>query len=164
MRAARAAFLPTAVVALDYGTQGRDYRLGADRDFVVASAVLQWNLFNGGQDAARHEQAQLDVERVRVQRADLERQIALQVYAAFGATRVARTAVGSAVERESAARRNWELVRRRGDQGTASSLDVLDARTAWTRAALNLILTRYGYATRWVELERAAALRTDLDR
>lgn len=164
VRAARAAFLPTAVVALDYGTQGRDYRFGADRDFLVASAVLQWNLFNGGQDAARHEQAQLDVERVRVQRADLERQIALQVYAAFGATRVARTAVGSAVERESAARRNWELVRRRGDQGTASALDVLDARTAWTSAALNLILTRYGYATRWVELERAAALRTDLDR
>jgi len=77
--------------------------------------------------------------------------------------RAARTAVASAVERESAARRNWELVRRRGEQGAASALDVLDARTTWTRAALNLIVTRYGYATRWVELERAAALRTDID-
>ena len=164
VRAARAAFLPTAAISLDYGTQGREYRFGADRDFFVASAVLQWNLFNGGQDAARREQAQLDVERIRVQRADLERQIALQVHAAYGATRVARAAVASAVERESAARRNWELVRRRGEQGAASALDVLDARTTWTRAALNLIVTRYGYATRWVELERAAALRTDTDR
>ena len=164
VRAARAAFLPTAAIALDYGTQGRDYHFSADRDFMVASAVLQWNLFNGGQDAARREQAQLDVERVRVQRADLERQIALQVHTAWGAARVARIGVASAVERESAARRNWELVRRRGEQGAASALDVLDARTTWTRAALNLILTRYGYATRWVELERAAALRTDLDR
>ena len=164
VRVARAAFLPTASVALDYGTQGRDYRFGGDRDFFVASAVLQWNLFNGGQDVARREQAQLDVERVRVQRADLERQIALQVHAAWGAMRVARSAVATATERELAARRNWELVRRRGEQGTASALDVLDARTTWTRAALNLILTRYGSATRWVELERAAALRTDLDR
>jgi outer membrane protein TolC len=164
VRVARAAFLPTVAVALDYGTQGREYRFGADHDFTVASAVLQWNLFNGGQDAARREQAQLDVERLRVQRADLERQIALQVHAAYGATRVARTAVTAAVERESAAHRNWELVRRRGEQGAASALDVLDARTTWTRAALNLILTRYGYATRWVDLERAAALRTDLDR
>lgn len=163
VRAARAALLPTVAVALDYGTQGRDYRFGADRDFVVASAVLQWNLFNGGQDAARREQAELDVERVRLQRADVERQITLQVHAAYGATRVARAAVASAVERDSAARRNWELVRRRGEEGTASALDVLDARTTWTRSALNLILTRYGYATRWVELERAAALRTDLD-
>jgi outer membrane protein TolC len=164
VRAARAAFLPTAAIALDYGTQGRDYHFGADRDFMVASAVLQWNLFNGGQDAARREQAQLDVERVRVQRADLERHIELQVRTAWGAARVARIAVASAVERESAARRNWELVHRRGEQGTASALDVLDARTTWTRSALNLILTRYGYATRWVDLERAAALRTDLDR
>jgi outer membrane protein TolC len=164
VRAARAAFLPTAAIALDYGTQGRDYHFSADRDFMVASAVLQWNLFNGGQDAARREQAQLDVERVRVQRADVERQIALQVHTAWGAARVAGIGVASAVERESAARRNWELVRRRGEQGAASALDVLDARTTWTRAALNLILTRYGYATRWVELERAAALRTDLDR
>jgi outer membrane protein TolC len=164
VRAARAAFLPTMSVALDYGTQGRDFRLGADRDFLVASAVLQWNLFNGGQDASRHEQAQLDVERLRVQRADLERQIALQVRGAWGAAQVAKRAVATAIERESAARRKRELVRRRAEQGSASAIDALDARTTWTRAALNLILTRYGYATRWVELERAAALRSDLDR
>ena len=164
VRAARAAFLPPAAVAIDYGTQGREYGVGADRDFVVASAVLQWNLFNGGQDVARRQQAQLDVERLRLQRAEQERQIALQVHSAWGAVSVARTAVAAAVERESAARRNWELVRRRGEQGAASPLDVLDARTTWSRAALNLIVTRYGHATRWIDLERAAALRTDLDR
>ena len=164
VRAARAAFLPTIAVAVDYGVQGRDFTFGADRDFVVASAVLQWNLFNGGQDASHREQAQLDVERVRVQRADLERQIALQVRSAWGAARVASLAIATATEREGAAHRNWELVRKRGEQGSASALDVLDARTTWTRAAQNLILTRYGYASRWVELERAAALRSDLAR
>ena len=164
VRAARAAFLPTIAVAVDYGVQGRDFTFGADRDFVVASAVLQWNLFNGGQDASHREQAQLDVERVRVQRADLERQIALQVRSAWGAARVASLAIATATEREGAAHRNWELVHKRGEQGSASALDVLDARTTWTRAAQNLILTRYGYASRWVELERAAALRSDLAR
>ncbi|MEP6731503.1 MAG: TolC family protein [bacterium] len=163
VRAATAAFLPSVGVALDYGLQGTDYRFSTNKDFVVLSIAAQWNLFNGGQDAARREQALLDVERARLQRADASRQIELQVRIAFDAARTARTAIATASERESAARRSWELVRRRNDQGVASPLDALDARTAWTRAALNLILTRYTYASRWVELERAAALRTDID-
>jgi outer membrane protein TolC len=163
VRAATATFLPSVGVALDYGLQGNDYRFSANRDFVIASVAVQWNLFNGGQDAARREQAHLDVQRARLQRTDAARQIELQVRTAFGAARVARGAIATAIERESSARRNWDLVRRRSEQGTASLLEALDARTTWTRAALNLILTRYTYASRWVELERAAALRTDIE-
>jgi outer membrane protein TolC len=163
VRAATAAFLPSVGVALDYGLQGNDYRFSTNRDFVIASVAVQWNLFNGGQDAARREQAHLDVERARLQRADAARQIELQVRTAYDAARVAKGAIATAMERESSARRNWDLVRRRSEQGTASPLEALDARTTWTRAALNLILTRYTYASRWVELERAAALRTDIE-
>jgi outer membrane protein TolC len=163
VRAANAAFIPSIGVALDYGLQGSDYRFSANRDFVVASVAAQWNLFSGGQDAARREQAQLDVRRAQLQRTDAGRQIELQVRTAFDAARTAQSAVATATERETAARHNWELVRRRNERGAASPLEALDARTTWTRAALNLILTRYAYASRWVELERAAALRTDLE-
>ena len=42
----------------------------------------------------------------------------------------------------------------------ASQIEYIDARTAYTRAELNLILTRQSQAIRAAELERAAALRT----
>jgi len=50
-------------------------------------------------------------------------------------------------------------VRRRYEEGAASSIEFVDARTTYTNAQLNRVLTGYGYAVRWVELERAAALR-----
>ena len=42
----------------------------------------------------------------------------------------------------------------------ASQLEFIGARSAYTSAAINQILTRFTFATRVVELERAAALRT----
>jgi hypothetical protein len=41
----------------------------------------------------------------------------------------------------------------------ASQIEFIDARTAYTRAELNLILTRQSSAVRAAQLERAAALR-----
>ena len=58
-----------------------------------------------------------------------------------------------------AARRGYELVSKKYREGMSSQIELLDARRALTAAALNEILTRYEYATRYVELERAAALR-----
>jgi outer membrane protein TolC len=160
VRLAAASFLPGVSLAVDYGVQGSDYRFGAPHDVTVASIVLQWNLFNGGQDAARREQAALEADRVRAQRQDLERRIELQVRRAHDATVVARRAIATAGERLAAARRTFELVSRRYEAGAASQIEFVDARVAYTNAELNEILTRYAYAARYVELERVAALRS----
>jgi outer membrane protein TolC len=158
-RAARAAFLPTVGVGVDYGIQGRDYRWNGRSDFLVLSLVGSWNLFNGGQDAARREQAALEVERARLRGREGAQQVELQVRTAWDQARVARAALATADERLAAAERTHALVRRRWEQGLAPQVELLDARSAFTRAALNQAITRYAYAGRWVELERAAALR-----
>jgi outer membrane protein TolC len=159
MRAVSASFLPTVAAALDYGYQGNDYQFDRRRDSYVLSLVAQWNLFNGGQDAARREEAALDAERARLGRRDLARGVELEVRQAHDAMLVAYSAIATANERVAAAKRAYELVERRYSEGLASPLDVIDARGAYTRAGLNLILTRQAYASRCVELERAAALR-----
>lgn len=158
-RAASASFLPTIGVGLDYGYQGNDYRFDSRHDTYVLSLVAQWNLFNGGQDAARREAAALDANRARIGRRDLERGVELEVRQTYDAMLVAYTAIATANERVAAAKRAYELVERRYTEGLATPLDVIDARSAYTRAGLNLILTRQAYASRWIELERAAALR-----
>jgi outer membrane protein TolC len=159
VRLAGAARLPTVALAVDYGFQGSDYRLSTDDDFAVASVVVQWNAFNGGQTGARRQQARISADQARAGRAQAEQQIELQVRTAYRSAEVARGAIATATDRLAAARRTYELVERRYQEGIAPQIELIDARTAYTSAGLNLILTRYDYAARWVEVERAAALR-----
>jgi outer membrane protein TolC len=158
-RLARSSYLPSISLAVDYGVQGQQYRFNAESDFAMVSVVASWNLFNGLQDAARAEHASLDAQRGRVQHAELERQIELQVRTAYDALRVAEKSLVAADARNEAARRSYELVARRYAEGMASTLELLDARTTYTSAELNCVLTRHDYFARRVELERAAALR-----
>ena len=157
-RIARAAFLPSVNLAVDYGFQGNTIRVKRNTDFAVASLVLSWNLFNGGQDRARIQQASLDGAQLKARRDDASRSIALQVRVAHDAAVVARTAIVTAGDRQSAAARTFELVQRRYGEGLASQLELLDARTSLTTAQLNHMITTYDFYQRVVEFERAAAL------
>jgi outer membrane protein TolC len=159
IRLATASFLPRVSLALDYGYQGNDFSFGRDEDFAMASVVLSWNLFNGGRDHARRQSARLEAERLRLRRTELEDLIRLDVRQAYNAAVVARDAIPTAEARLEAARRTFELVRRRYEEGLATQVEFLDARTSFTNADLNRIQTLYSYATRYVDLERSAALR-----
>ena len=121
--------------------------------------LVEWNLFNGGRDEARRQQSSIGAARARVARRELERRVELDVRQAYDAMQVSHASIATARDRVASARRTFELVTRRRAEGAASPIEFLDARTAYTRAELNLILTRQSYAIRAAELERAAALR-----
>jgi outer membrane protein TolC len=159
VRLSNASFLPSVSVALDYGFQGRDLSFGPNDDYAVASVVLSWNLFNGGSDLARRQAAQADAERLRLRRTELEDLVRLEVRQAYQTAVVARDAIATADARRAAAERSFELVRRKYEEGVASQVEFLDARTALTSAELNRTVTVYRYGLRYVDLERAAALR-----
>lgn len=158
-RLARAPLLPTVSAAVDYGIQGQEYRYGSEQDFVIASVVLSWNILNGGQDGARRAQARYESDRARVREQEARRAVELQVRDAVEAARVAQAIVATADARFAAADRNLALVQRRFENGLATPLEFLDARSAQTAAGLDRVIARYTAAARWVELERAAALR-----
>jgi len=159
VRAATAAFLPSVSLGFDYGFQGRDVEFRSTQDYWVASLVVSWNVFNGGGDVARRAAAQLEVDRAQTLREDLEDRIELEVRTSYEAATVAQAAIATADDRLAAARRTFELVRRRYEEGAASPIELVDARTSLTSAELNRVVTAYQYALRYVDLERAAALR-----
>jgi outer membrane protein TolC len=156
---ATASFLPSLSLAVDYGFQGQEIRVGTGNDFRAISVVMSWTPFNGGRDMARRQAALAETERAAVARRDAENRISLEVRQAFEAAVVARSAITTAEDRLAAARRTFELVRRRYQEGLASQIEFLDARTQLTNAELNRALTAHRYAIRYFELERAAALR-----
>ena len=159
VRLASSSLIPSLAVALDYGFQGQTVRLSGDNDFAAASLVLGWTFSLGGSDLARRQAAKADVERLRLRRTELEDQVRLDVRQSYEAAVVARDAIATADARLAAARRSFELVRRRYEEGLASQVEFIDARTAFTSADLNRVITVYRYAIRYVDLERAAALR-----
>lgn len=159
VRLASASFLPTLGVALDYGFQGSDLGFSGDDDFAVASIVLSWSLSLGGSDRARRTAARAEADRLRLRRTELEDLVQLDARQAYDAAVVARDAIATAEARLAAARRSFELVRRRYEEGLATQVEFLDARTTFTSADLNRSATVYRYAIRYVDLERAAALR-----
>ena len=159
VRLASAPLIPSVSVALDYGFQGQHVRFSGDNDFAAASLVVGWNISLGGSDFARRQAASADVERLRLRRTELEDLVRLDVRQAYDAAVVARDAIGTAEARLTAARRSFELVRRRYEEGLASQVEFIDARTAYTNADLNRVITVYRYAIRYIDLERAAALR-----
>jgi outer membrane protein TolC len=158
-RAAAATFLPSLALAADYGVQGSEYHFDRTHDAAIASVVLQWNLFNGGQDATRREQAASARRAMALRSAETDRMVALDVRTAYDAVGVARQGLQAASARLDAARRAFQLVDRRFTEGLAPHLEWTDARSQLTAAELNLVLSRYTMAARVVDLERAAALR-----
>ncbi len=154
-----ASFLPSIALAASYGVQGDRYRFNAKNDVGLASLVMSWNLFNGGQDAARREQAHATRTEADFRHREAERAIRLQVANAYDAVETARTTLISAADRRVSAERAFLLVQRRYAEGLATQVEFLSARSAATGAALNEIITRFTFASRVVELERAAALR-----
>ncbi len=158
-RIADGAFLPTVALSASYGVQGERYRFDRQHDVALASLVFSWNLFNGGQDAARREQADFAHDEASARGADAERMVRADVRNAYDALRVARVATDAARDRLASAQRAFALIERRWANGLATQVEFLSARAAFTAAALNDVITRYGLAARAVDLERAAATR-----
>src|SRR5262249_15438776 len=125
----------------------------------TASIVASWDLFRGGSDLAKRSAARAEAGQARTTRRDAEERITVEVRNAHEAARVAQGAVATAATRSEAAERTYALVRRRYEEGTASPLELTDARTRLTTAQTNAVVTLYRYALRRVDLERAAALR-----
>lgn len=158
-RIATASYLPSLALAASYGVQGDRYRFNNRSDVGLASLVMSWNAFNGGQDAARREQANATRTEAEYRQREAERAIALQVGNAYDAVQSARSTLVTADDRLASAERAFALVQRRFAEGLATPVEFLSARTAFTSAAINQVITRFTFATRVVELERAAALR-----
>lgn len=157
-RAVAARYMPMVAARFDYGFHGSEVRFDDSDNYWAASIVADWEILDFGREARRGV-ASSDLERSRLALRDAEERARLDVMNAYEAAITARDAIATAEARLDASRRTFDLVRRRYDQGAASPLELTDARTKLTAAELNHAVTKYQYAIRWVDLERAAALR-----
>jgi outer membrane protein TolC len=154
----KSSLLPGVSLALDLGLQGTTYGFAEDHSFYMASIVLDWKLFRGGQNRSRLQQARLDAQRLHTQHDELQRQIALQVQEATDNLEAARESLRTARERLRSSREGYRLTSRKYEEGMSNQVAFLDVRTTFTEAEINFNITYYDVLIRLAELEYAAAV------
>ena len=150
--------LPELMLVADYGFQGEKYAFNRDTDFVQASAVLSWNLFSGFHNRTKIQQTLLQKEMIEHQKEEVKNQIKLQVTSALLELKTSASALSSAEAQKKSAQEGFRLVKRKYEEGLASLLAFIDARTNLTQAQENLIISRYRYLSDYAEFEKAIAL------
>ncbi len=154
----RANRLPRVMGMVDYGIQGIDYDISADDDFLLASVVMQWDLFSGLQNNAKIQQANLDHESANIQLNESMQQISLEVIESYYDLEASREKIKATKDELRASEKVYQIIHGKYLEGRASLLEFIDARTHMTNAKQKLILTRYDYLMKFSGFERVACL------
>jgi len=150
--------LPDLFAVADYGFQGEEYEFNREQDYLQASAVLTWNLFEGFTNRARIRQAIIQKEIAETQLEEVKKQIELQVINAVSELSAANKGIAAAESQLKNARESYRIVEKKYDEGQASLIEYIDARTSMTQAEENLIISRFQYLSAFAEFEKITAI------
>ncbi|MBN1144190.1 MAG: TolC family protein [Bacteroidales bacterium] len=153
----RTALLPNITAVADYGFQGEKYAFNRNTDYLQASLVLSWDLFSGFQQRAKINQALMGREKLEHQLDEVRNQVSLQVIRAFRELKSSEAGITAAENQLKTAREGFRLVKRRYDEGQASLIEFIDARSTLTQAEENLIVSRYKLLIDQAEFEKVVA-------
>jgi outer membrane protein len=154
---ARSTYLPGVSGVVDYGFEGEQYRFTNDHDYWMASLALQWNLFRGFQDQAKIAQIKLEYDKSEAHYKELKRKIALEIRQIFDRCQAVLQKIESARQQELSAQASFKIIRKKYEQGIATQIEFLDARSNLTNAQIKIILARFEFQVTAADLERASA-------
>lgn len=150
-------FLPNILLAANYGYEGEEYSFGKNDDYWTASLVMQWNLFRGFQDKLKVEQAEYDRKNLELRKLELENQIRLQVRSTYYNYEVAQKSIETAIAQKLSSQKSFEIINKKFNEGMASQIEFIDARTTLTNAELNNTISKYQELISLAELEKVIA-------
>jgi outer membrane protein len=150
--------LPDLFVAVDYGFQGTKYQFNMDNDYVIASAVLTWNIFSGFKNRAKIRQSLAEKEIADSKLEEAKKQIELQVMSTLNELLTCEKGIMAAESRLKNAKEAFRLINRKYEEGQASLIEFIDARTTLTQAEENLIVSKFSYLSCFSEFEKVTTL------
>ncbi|MCX6303131.1 MAG: TolC family protein [Bacteroidia bacterium] len=150
--------LPELFAVADYGFQGEKYAFNNEQDYMQASAVLTWNLFEGFSNKAKIRQAVIQKEIAGSQLEEAKKQIELQVIDALNELSTADKGITAAESRLKNARESYRIVEKKYGEGQVSLIEYIDARTSMTQSEENLIISKFKYLSSFAEFENITAV------
>jgi len=154
---AKALRKPSLQVFTGYSSRNTSFSDDLTRDVSgwVAGAQVNWDIFDGFYTKGRIQQAQALQRRAEFDLEDNARRIELEVRTAYSNFVEARELLESQKKVQEQAEESLRLATVRGQAGTGTQLDVLNAQTALTDARTTQILSLHDYVTARARLERA---------
>lgn len=149
---------PELFLAVDYGFQGEEYRFTADDDFVIASLVLKWNIFNGLKNQSKLRQVQIQKDILQNQYAEAKSQINLQVRNAYYDLEASSKAIQSSEKELISSKAVFNIIQKKYREGMVNYLEFINALNAQSASEEKLIIYTYDYQIKYAEFEKAAAL------
>lgn len=158
---ARGAFLPNVVLQTNYARQlfpSSAFDFDSDwRTDWTATVAMQIPIFTGGRRRAEVAQARVELDRARLQLAQLGEAVELQYQQALGEKQRASEAIAARQTTVEVAQRVYDLTVLRYNQGVATRLEVTDARLALLQARTNLAQAITDYHVADAGVTRAVA-------
>lgn len=145
--------IPGVFGVVDYGFQGEQYSFTNEDDFMLASLVMRWNLFQGSMNHQKVQQSRIEGRKLEELYLETQQQISLEVINNFYGLQAAFESVESAGKQVRSAARAYELIERKYSEGQSPLLELIDARTSLTSAAANSIIARSQYYSRLADFE-----------
>ncbi len=147
--------IPGVFGVVNYGFQGEEYSFTGEDDFMLASLVMRWNLFQGSANHQKVQQSRIKGEKLKELYAETQQQIRLEVISHYYALQAAYESVQSARKQTRSALRAYELINRKYSEGQSPLLELIDARTSLTGAVANSIIAQSEYFSQLADFEYA---------
>ena len=146
------------------GWEVRNSRLSEDLDKTVDGWFFgvtgRWNIFDGLATYGRVKQARASLESARINYDDSVQKVDLEVQTASANLQTARETIRSQQKNVEQANESLRLANERFSAGAGTQLEVLDARTALTKARSTELQSRGDYNAALAEFDRATATDT----
>lgn len=150
--------LPDAYIGGEIGFQGFGYTFDKEQAYAIGQIGVTYDLFNGGQNKTKVQQARIETERIRNQYAEAEQQIALQVTQAWNELEAAKYSWQTAQAGLKAAEESFRIVNNKYRANQALLLEFLDAQNRVTTARLQVSLAWTDVLIQEAELRKAAGM------
>ncbi len=149
--------LPVLNSFYNIGFQGYGYKFNDKQFYQLGGLQLQWNIFKGRDNKLKAKQATIDIEAIKSQRDDVSKQILLQVTTMYNQYFSALVALRNINDEVLSTDEAFRLTQSRYLQGEALQIELIDARTQMTNAAINYSLAQLSVLVKSAALERAMA-------
>ena len=149
--------IPKLNAAYNIGFQGNGYTFDNKQFYQLAVVQLQWNLFKGYDNRYKIKQAQLDIDALQNQYSDVQKQMLLQVSTANNTYQSAWAALTSTADEMLSSKEVYAFTEKRYREGQALLIELTDARTQMTNAAVKYSLAQLAVLNKEAELERVTA-------
>ena len=96
VRLKKSSYYPRLTAVIEYGFQGTSYSFGRDDDFVLASIVLSWPLFEGFQNNSGVRQAKIRRNMTELMHMEVQERLNLEIISAWYELEAAHKATDAA--------------------------------------------------------------------